>query len=79
MHGRYRSLLKEGETITTRGGVTVRPEEVLALQSRYMLVRETSLHMICLLTSTLLGIHQALHFPQPSAVPVVHKCNVAAF
>ena len=31
MHGRYRSLLKEGETITTRSGLTVRPEEVCAM------------------------------------------------
>ncbi len=31
MHGRYRTLLKEGETITTRSGLTVRPEEVSTL------------------------------------------------
>ena len=30
VHGRYRALLKEGETITTRSGLTVRPEEVRA-------------------------------------------------
>ena len=31
VHGRYRTLLKEGETITTRSGITVRPEEVRAI------------------------------------------------
>ena len=31
MRGRYRALLKEGETITTRDGLTVRPEEVRAM------------------------------------------------
>ena len=79
MHGRYRSLLKEGETITTRSGVTVRPEEVRALQSKDTLVREIGLHMTWLLTSALLGIRQALHFPEPSAVPAFHRCSVAAF
>ena len=33
MHGRYRTLLKAGETITTRAGLTVHPEEVRMLKS----------------------------------------------
>ena len=28
VHGHYRTLLKAGETITTRAGLTVHPEEV---------------------------------------------------
>ena len=32
MHGHYRTLLKAGETITTRAGLTVHPEEVRMLE-----------------------------------------------
>ena len=31
VHGHYRTLLKAGETITTRAGLTVHPEEVRLL------------------------------------------------
>lgn len=43
MHGRYRTLLKAGKTVTTRAGREVRPDEVcIALTIMLLRLRVTS-------------------------------------